>query len=117
MSVAEKCRKLLEVFRKQHDEVVSKGGKVPNLVELSANFMTETAKAAFREIEALEERIAKLEQTPLKFVGTHERERMYKENELVVHDGSLWIALRTTQQTPGLGDGWQLCAKRGRDAR
>ena len=67
----------------------------------------------------LVDRIERLEETPpLKYMGTHESGGAYRTNELVTHQGSLWIALQDTKEAPGAGNGcWQLCAKRGRDGR
>lgn len=69
------------------------------------------------ELKDLRERIEALEAHPLKYLGTYERGQMYAKNAVVTHGGSMWIALRPTQQIPGPGDGWQLCVKHGRDAR
>lgn len=41
----------------------------------------------------------------------------YREHNSVTHKGSLWIALRDTQDTPGTTEDWQLAVKKGRDAR
>lgn len=80
--------------------------------------LADAVLAAVRpELEALRNRVKELEASPIIYLGTHEGGRMYAKNAVVTHDGSMWIALRNTQQTPGPGDGWQLCVKRGRDAR
>lgn len=69
------------------------------------------------EARDLRRRVAELEATPLDFTGPYETGREYRKNQLCVDGGSLWIALRTTTQRPGDGDGWCLCAKRGRDGK
>lgn len=50
-----------------------------------------------------------MEAAPLKYLGEHEPGRMYDKNALVTNQGGAWIALRTTRQTPGAGDGWRSC--------
>lgn len=77
-----------------------------------------TTKYLVDHCNALEARLAELEKTPFAFKGVHEAGSLYSKNEVVTHDGSMWVALRTTQQRPGDGgDGWVLAVKRGRDAR
>lgn len=54
----------------------------------------------------------------LKFMGVHQRAIDYQRNNLLTHDGSLWIALKDNPSgKPGTGDDWQLVAKRGADGR
>lgn len=69
-------------------------------------------------IDQLERRLAEVEGEPLAYKGTHEPGRLYERNSVVTHAGSMWVALRRTQQRPGDGgDAWQLAVKAGRDAR
>lgn len=69
-------------------------------------------------IDQLERRLAEVEGEPLAYKGTHEVGRLYERNSVVTHAGSMWVALRRTQQRPGDGgDAWQLAVKAGRDAR
>lgn len=42
---------------------------------------------------------------------------MYADNAVVSHDGSMFIALQSTDTEPGTDATWQLAVKRGRDAR
>jgi HK97 family phage prohead protease len=41
----------------------------------------------------------------------------YRKHNMVSHQGSLWVALKDTADKPGTTEVWQLCVKRGRDAR
>lgn len=70
-----------------------------------------------RRMAPLETRLAELEAFPFEYVGTHELQKFYAKNAVVTDAGSLWIALCSTEQRPGHGNDWQLCVKRGRDAR
>jgi hypothetical protein len=79
--------------------------------------MLAAVRGLVAHVDALEQRVAAAEQSPLKYLGTYEAGRLYSQNHLVTDRGSLWIALRSTQQRPGDGDGWQLCAKKGADGR
>lgn len=69
-----------------------------------------------RAVRPLAERIEVLErqQKSLRYRGVHQRAETYERNNLVTHDGSLWIALNDDPGKPGEGDGWQLVAKGGR---
>lgn len=62
-----------------------------------------------QELKELRERISEMEAAPLKHLGTHEPGRLYVKNTLVTDQAGTWVALRTTQQTPGDGDGWRHC--------
>ncbi|SRR6266480_3922060 len=66
----------------------------------------------------LAERVTALEkqQKAACFRGVFQRAESYQKGNFTTHDGSLWCAVRDEPGTPGDGDGWQLCAKRGRDA-
>ncbi|OWJ74628.1 carbohydrate-binding family V/XII protein [Haematobacter genomosp. 1] len=71
-----------------------------------------------QQIAALEARMATLEaHPPLTYVGTHEAGKSYRKGEAVTANGSLWVAQRDTDGTPGTNDGWKLAVKRGRDGR
>jgi hypothetical protein len=52
------------------------------------------------------------------FKGQWTEGMMYERGSFVVHGGSTWCALIDSKAVrPGDGSCWQLCAKRGRDAR
>lgn len=66
-----------------------------------------------RELEARVDALEK-QQKALRYRGVHQRAETYEKNNLVTHDGSLWIALKDDPGKPGEGDGWQLVAKGAR---
>ena len=37
----------------------------------------------------------------------------YEQGDVVTHDGSMWVALRDTAETPGKSGDWRLAVKRG----
>lgn len=41
----------------------------------------------------------------------------FTHGDVVTYGGSQWVAKRDTQQTPGTGDDWVLCVKRGKDGK
>src|ERR1051325_1125260 len=72
------------------------------------------------ELKPVRERLAEIEARGVTFEGTYQRAADYRRGSMVVHGGSLWAAVRPItagDAVPGVGDGWQLCAKAGRDAR
>ena len=75
------------------------------------------------KFDGLEQRVAALEQQPrgLKYAGVYREGETYLQNECVTHKGSLWICLDKTGLRPDESGeatrAWQLCVKRGRDAR
>ena len=95
--------------------IIDKAGEAA--ITSKANPAEGLAMVMVAGLRFLVDRIEQLEKVPLKFTGTYEIGRVYAKNELVVHHGSLWIALKENQQAPGAGDGWQLCCKRGQDGR
>lgn len=72
---------------------------------------------AAAKIAALEQKVAALQQRTaapgVKWAGVHERGRQYDEGELVTHDGSLWLSLRTVNLSrPGKDpNAWRLVVK------
>jgi hypothetical protein len=67
----------------------------------------------------LADRINKLEnRKELCYRGDWQPNTSYVENSATTHDGSLWIAKEHTSTKPGGGNvAWQLCVKKGQDAR
>jgi hypothetical protein len=60
----------------------------------------------FARIAEIEGRLARLESAPqLKYLGTYKTEKVYSENSLITHDGSLWIALKSTSEKRGTSGG------------
>lgn len=68
---------------------------------------------------ALEARIRALEERPaLQYRGIWSPEEEYVSGDLVTHDGSMFYCWESTRGgRPAQTDAWQLCVKRGRDAR
>jgi hypothetical protein len=72
----------------------------------------------FREKrEEIERRFAEIEARQLRFHGTHEPGRSYKQNSMVVKKGGLWVALVDTVATPGNDASWQLAVKANEAAK
>ena len=56
--------------------------------------------------------------TPInKYFGTWKADNEYDEGAVVTHDGSGFIAKKSTREKPGASDSWQLFVKRGKDGR
>lgn len=67
-----------------------------------------------QRLDAIEARIAALEDGRFDYVGVHQEGREYRAGEIVTRSGSLWLAERDTDSTPGHGaTAWKLVAKRG----
>jgi len=81
------------------------------LLAVIAEVLVETLDPLIRRIEVLEKR-----QKAMHFRGVFQRAESYQRGNFTTHDGSLWAAVKDDPGVPGDGDGWQLCAKRGRDA-
>ncbi|MGB3501861.1 MAG: hypothetical protein WBA44_09570 [Mesorhizobium sp.] len=83
------------------------------LIEGARRYIDEALNGFNARIKALE-----TASHELKFMGVHQRALDYRRNNLITHDGSLWIALKDTPSgKPGASDDWQLVAKRGADMR
>jgi hypothetical protein len=41
----------------------------------------------------------------------------YKRGDIVTHKGSVWLAKSSTIERPGIGEGWKLIVKAGRDGK
>jgi hypothetical protein len=73
------------------------------------------AKMCRKNHDALEARIAVLEQTPMEYRGIFQSGRSYRKNAVVTFAGSLWICKATeTVGKPGDGPDWTLCCKGAR---
>lgn len=64
------------------------------------------------------ERIAELELTGIKFVGSYQRAAEYRRGDVVNHDGAMWVATCAVppQEVPGKSVAWQLTVKSSRDS-
>ena len=68
-------------------------------------------------VVALRRRVERLEAQKIpEYRGVWSSDGKYTKGDMATFDGSLWFCKAETTDKPGTGDGWQLCAKRGRDA-
>jgi hypothetical protein len=76
-------------------------------------FVTDQVKPLQEEIAGLKSRIAELEATGIKYVGTYQRAATYKRGDVCNHDGGMWVATCETppQEVPGKSVCWQLSVK------
>lgn len=79
--------------------------------------IAEKFKAMASRIEQLEREAAELRERGIRFCGVHQRALSYRTGDVVTHGGSMWAAVRATDEEPGQSKDWQLCVKHGRDAR
>ena len=49
--------------------------------------------------------------------GVWNAENQYNEGDVATHDGSAFIAKKSTRDKPGTSDSWQLMVKRGKDGK
>jgi hypothetical protein len=121
----------IEVWREQYDaEVLAeqqrpmpkpKQAPQPGLMQLDGKLVPidQVVLATVEVIGDVLRRLEALEQRPqLRYAGVWRESTGYLENEMVTHQGSLWIALQSTGAKPGTTPlDWQMCTKRGRDGR
>jgi hypothetical protein len=68
-------------------------------------------------IHALEQRVAELEASTLKYCGVYQPSASYQRGNVVTCDGSAFHATRSVSaERPGSTDAWQLMVKHGKDA-
>ena len=67
-------------------------------------------------VVALRRRVERLEDRIPEYKGVWSSNGKYMPGAMVTYDGSLWFCKADTTDKPGTSEGWQLCAKRGRDA-
>ncbi len=82
-------------------------------------FVCNSKVSAYRRHIDLQNRIAALEASGIKFCGTYVRGNQYSRGDVTVSDGAAWTALRkiNVNEKPGEGDGWHLLAAKGRDGK
>jgi len=93
--------------------------KVKNLEALTQR-ASQAPRARSEDTAALEARIAELEQRRgFEYRGTWDPAAPYAPGDFVTSNGSMWAArIESHGVRPGDGvAGWQLCVKKGRDAR
>lgn len=86
---------------------------------LMAGIAPVIAKYVEDAVKPLRDRLAEIETKGIEFCGSYQRALSYRRGAMVVHDGSLFAAIRDTApgELPGANAAWQLAAKAGRDAR
>ena len=69
--------------------------------------------------KAIEDRTKAVEQKQAASVyrGVWREGTSYVPKNSVTHDGSMWMCNCATSARPGTDNSWQLCVKRGKDAR
>jgi hypothetical protein len=72
------------------------------------------------ELAVIKARLSELERRPaMKYLGVWSDRTPYDRGDLITFDGSMWASKKgSTGVRPGSDpEAWQLCVKRGRDAR
>ena len=89
------------------------------LLPTIGRFVSAQVKPLREEIAQLKERIAELEATGIKFVGTYQRAAEYKRGDVVNHEGGMWVAVcdTPTMEVPGHSVCWQLSVKSGANGK
>jgi hypothetical protein len=67
--------------------------------------------------DRLHKRIVELEGGGIRYAGVWQRAQSYRRGDVTTFEGSMFIALNATAETPGKGGDWQLCVKQGRPGR
>lgn len=85
------------------------------MLQTMGRFVCDQTRPLAQRIADLETRIAELEMTGIKFVGTYQRAVQYRRGDVCNHDGGMWVATCATppQEIPGKSVCWQLSVKRG----
>ncbi|CAM5277219.1 hypothetical protein [Rhodanobacter lindaniclasticus] len=66
-------------------------------------------------LAAFADRLNIVEAKGITYTGTYQRSAEYKRGDFATHKGSMWHAVRQTQDEPGVSNAWQLAVKAGRD--
>ncbi|MGA7211572.1 MAG: hypothetical protein WBX78_22185, partial [Pseudolabrys sp.] len=66
-----------------------------------------------RKSQTLKARIAELEASGIKYVGTYQRAAEYRRGDVTNHEGGMWVATCAVppHEVPGKSVCWQLSAK------
>ncbi|MGB7938288.1 MAG: hypothetical protein WCF72_06670, partial [Pseudolabrys sp.] len=66
-----------------------------------------------RKSQALKARIAELEASGIKYVGTYQRAAQYRRGDVTNHEGGMWVATCAVppHEVPGKSVCWQLSVK------
>jgi hypothetical protein len=92
----------------------SDGKSKTDLIQVITGLREENA-AAFSEfaaaIKKLQKRLSELSE--VKYVGVYQQSLSYRKGNFATYQGSLFSCTHDTQERPGTGIDWQLCAKSG----
>ena len=82
-------------------------------------FLPTIGKYIAAQVRPLQKRIEELENKTAnwKYVGTFKSGEVYHAGNFCTFGGSLWHCQADTLAAPGTDETWQLCVKRGKDAR
>lgn len=88
-------------------------------VDVIAEVIAEIRRELRAEIAELKAQLATIETKGVSFEGVFQRAQSYRRGSMVVYEGSLFAATRSTQpgEIPGANAAWQLAAKAGRDGK
>lgn len=98
----------------------------PDDARLIADAIEMVTEPLLNRIRVLEKRATDIEsqvkdfeeRRGLKFVGVWRDDAGgYAQHDVVAHNGSMWVCLKTTRGRPGDSRDWQLSVKCGRDGR
>jgi hypothetical protein len=85
---------------------------VRDAVEMVGEVLGEALRLRDERIAALEQRLAKLEESKrLSYRGVFAPAERYEAGDYVTHASSLWCCLRDTSDSPGRSASWRLAAK------
>ena len=95
-------------------------GMVMAAVESIGEAVAAEIKQLRAEVSSLKSQLVEIEAKGIFYQGVFQKAQQYKRGAMVTSDGSLFAAVRDTLpgEMPGTAsDAWQLCCKKGRDAR
>jgi hypothetical protein len=109
----EPLRKRIEELEKQ--PVAGTNFDPEKFISALHKYLKDQLAPRFKRIEALEREIKEIrEKGLLRYRGVHQRTQFYEAGSVCTHQGSGWVALADTQETPGEGKSWQLFCKGSR---
>ena len=70
------------------------------------------------EVRELKSQMREVQEGGVRYCGVYQRAAEYRRGDVISYDGSMWVALRSTDpmEIPGKSACWQLSVKHGRDA-
>jgi hypothetical protein len=75
-------------------------------------YVARTLSPVKERVQALEQRIAAMEKSYLRYGGIWRKGAPHRLNDVVTHDGKLWICTSDgSEERPGSGAGWRMLHK------